>query len=391
MRFDRRARPVMMIEEGGIGGVADYTVALVSALADRGQPVAVVTASDHAIPAHDGVEVLGWFHYLRPTSRISRALKRAHLGPIINGWSFLFTYLRCVVRARRCRLVHIQGGTSRPLTLFAVVLLRLLGRPVVHTPHNTFSRSGRDEWAGRGLERMSSVTIVHARADLANLALPEKSVVIPHGEYSTLAAAGASVDREQARERLGIAQGAPVTLVFGQLREDKGLADVLTAVANVPDMVVIIAGQDVGGLAAVAAALGSDGLRDKVAIREGFLSMDEAAEVFAAADTATLAYRQASQSGVLMLAYGFATPVVVYPTGGLPEAVVEGETGWVCARPDPASLTDTLRATADAGADECRRRGDAASRLADREYSWDAIAGRTLDVYDGLRSRSAAG
>ena len=39
--------------------------------------------------------------------------------------------------------------------------------------------------------------------------------------------------------------------------------------------------------------------------------MDEAAELFAATDTVTLAYRQASASGVLMLAYGFGRPVVI--------------------------------------------------------------------------------
>jgi hypothetical protein len=48
-----------------------------------------------------------------------------------------------------------------------------------------------------------------------------------------------------------------------------------------------------------------------------------------------LPYARAGASGVLLLAYGAARPVVAYPVDGLAEAVVDGETGWLCARPIP--------------------------------------------------------
>ena len=121
------------------------------------------------------------------------------------------------------------------------------------------------------------------------------------------------------------------------------------AALELPDLVVLMAGEDVGGLTGAAPLIAVESLRDRVIVREGFQSMDEAAELFAATDTVTLAYRQASASGVLMLAYGFGRPVVIYPTGGLPEVVVDGETGWICERSDPDSLTDALRAAAAAG------------------------------------------
>src|SRR2546430_9910665 len=54
--------------------------------------------------------------------------------------------------------------------------------------------------------------------------------------------------------------------------------------------------------------------------------------------------------------YGFARPVIVYPVGGLPEAVVEGETGWVCERCDPEALAAALRASIEAGWAECEDR-----------------------------------
>ena len=69
------------------------------------------------------------------------------------------------------------------------------------------------------------MTIVHARADLENLADPDRAVVIPHGEYATLADGGKEVGRDRARSNLGIGPEAPVTLVFGQLRKDKGIIE----------------------------------------------------------------------------------------------------------------------------------------------------------------------
>ena len=383
MGSDRRQTSVMVIEEGGRGGVVDYTESLIGAMVELGQPVVLVTASDHLLPELDGVTTLGWFRYLRPTSPIARALRALRLGPLINGCSFFVTYLRCAVRARHCRLAHIQAGTSPLMTLLLIVMLRGTGTVVVDTPHNTFTREGwRERRPGHLLERTSSVTIVHARADLENLADPDRAVVIPHGEYATLADGGKVIGRDQARSNLGIAADAPVTLVFGQLRKDKGIIDVLMAALDLPDLVVLMAGEDVGGLTAAAPLIAVESLRDRVIVKEGFQSMDEAAELFAATDTVTLAYRQASASGVLMLAYGFGRPVVIYPTGGLPEVVVDGETGWICERSDPDSLTDALRAAAAAGPEECRRRGDAAARLARSDFSWDGIARRTLAVYD---------
>jgi hypothetical protein len=121
--------------------------------------------------------------------------------------------------------------------------------------------------------------------------------------------------------------------------------------------------------------------------------MDEAAGLFAAADAVVLPYARASQSGVLLLAYGFGRAVVAYPVGGLAEALEDGETGWLCARADPAALAEALRGVAAAGPRECARRGAAGRRLAETRFAWDTIAHRTRAVHqdaldgDGDRGR----
>ena len=46
------------------------------------------------------------------------------------------------------------------------------------------------------------------------------------------------------------------------------------------------------------------------------------------------------------------------PVGGLAESVIDGETGWICARPDVEALAGALAASIDAGPAERLRRGE---------------------------------
>jgi len=123
-------------------------------------------------------------------------------------------------------------------------------------------------------------------------------------------------------------------------------------------------------------------------VRRGFQPIEEAARLFAAADVVVLPYRRASASGVLLLAYAFARPVIAYPVGGLPEALVDGTTGWLCARPDPAALRAALEDARAAGPRERERRGQAAAALASAQFSWEAISERTIALYRDVTTRS---
>jgi glycosyltransferase involved in cell wall biosynthesis len=68
------------------------------------------------------------------------------------------------------------------------------------------------------------------------------------------------------------------------------------------------------------------------------------------------------------------------------EAVVDGETGWVCSEPTPAALADALIAASAAGPAEALRRGERGHALADERYAWPAIARRTAEVYEDVIS-----
>jgi glycosyltransferase involved in cell wall biosynthesis len=380
---------VLMVEQGGRGGVADYTAQLVSALAADGWQIALASAEDNLYPPIRGVAIHKVFHYVRGRTRCARAVRRLGLGPVANGLVFLAALPRLVLLARDADLIHTQGWEFAPLGVVAVLCLRLAGGTVIQTTHNTFERGRPLDRTHRLLARLTARTIVHTKADLERVPSQANGrvVVIPHGEYGGLARTGGMVDRDAARVNLGIAADAPVTLLFGQLRLDKGLDQLLAALLRVPRLQLLVGGQEEGALAAARAQLESPMLAGRVTVREGYLSMEEAAQLFAATDTVALPYAIASQSGVLLLAYGFQRPVVVYPVGGLVEAVIDGETGWICARPDVAGLAAALSASVEAGWPECHRRGEAGARLAAERFAWPAIARRTEQLYNGLLGR----
>lgn len=384
----RRRGRLLMIEQGGRGGVADYTAALVRALAEEGWSIKLATAADHRYEPVPGVTVCRVFRYLRDERRLDRTLRRRGLGRIVNGLRFLLALPRLARLARDVEMVHTQGWETPYLGLVAIACLRLARRPVVQTAHNTFERASsslRTRLLVRRMTgRLTAATIVHTRADLGRVRrwVGDRAVVIPHGEYGGLARRGGSAERGASREALGIDREVPVTLMFGQLRTDKGLDDLAEAVGRVPPVHLLVAGQDAGALKDAEQGLARLRVEGRLTVREGFLELGEVAMVFAAADTVALPYRAASQSGVLLLAYGFERPVIVYPSGGLVEAVQDGQTGWVCARADVDALAAALAASAAAGRDECRRRGRHGNELAQGSFAWPVIAKRTSELYE---------
>jgi glycosyltransferase involved in cell wall biosynthesis len=384
---------VLLVEEVGLGGITDYTNELAQALTRAGWEVHLATGRDHDARAITNVSVHRVFPYLRRQRRLGRLAHRLGLARPINGAMHLAAYFLVARLARRCQVAHIQGEEWPPLAATLLLLLRATGRAVIYTPHNTFDRGGRSYPRAHWLiRRCATRIIVHSEYDRRALsaAQAQKAVVIAHGEYGGLALQGApEKDSESLRAELGLSAEEPVALLFGQLRRDKGVRDLLAAAAEVEGMSVVLAGEDNGALNEVADLLEDPRLRGRVLVLEGFVPIERVGNLFGAVDVVALPYPRASASGVLLLAYGYGRPVLCYPVGGLPEYVLDGQTGWLCERADTAALAQGLRAIRAAGRTECRARGEAAKRFSQEHFGWDVIARQTIALYEEARTKTA--
>ena len=169
-------------------------------------------------------------------------------------------------------------------------------------------------------------------------------------------------------------------LFFGRIWEYKGLEYLIRAEplisARVPDVRIMIAGE------------GEDFSRyerlmvhpERFIVHNEFISEQSTAEYFRRASVVVLPYIEASQSGVIPLAYSAGKPVVATNVGGLPEMVEHGRTGYVVNPRDPEQLADALvRLLLDSTMR--RQMGVNAKNKIELECSPETIALKTVEVY----------
>lgn len=82
--------------------------------------------------------------------------------------------------------------------------------------------------------------------------------------------------------------------------------------------------------------------------------------------------------------------VVATTAGGLPDKVRPGETGWLVTPGDAAALAAALR-EAMSRRGSLAALGDAGRALVEREFSWDAVAEKTIAMYRQILGRRTGG
>lgn len=181
-----------------------------------------------------------------------------------------------------------------------------------------------------------------------------------------------------------VADGPPLVLFFGALRENKGLDTLIEAMRLVPagSLRLHIAGRGDHRLEALARTAADDS--EFVTAEIGHASTERKAELFRASAVVALPYTSfSSQSGVLHDAYGHWRPVVATDVGALGATVRADGTGLVIAPRDAQALAEALQTAVGPN-------GDAWATNAQRtteERSPKAVAAKTVEAYAHFRSR----
>ncbi|MFB9376421.1 glycogen synthase [Kineococcus gynurae] len=197
----------------------------------------------------------------------------------------------------------------------------------------------------------------------------------------------------------GVDPDRPSVVFVGRITRQKGLPHLLRACAQLPPevQVVLCAGApDTPEIAAEVAGLTAElqQQRDGVVWLQRHLSREELLQHLSQA-TVFVCPSVYEPLGIVNLeAMACGAAVVGTATGGIPEVVADGETGWLVpieqvtdgtgAPVDPDRFVADLAAAlteATSDPDRARAFGAAGRTRAVEHFSWDAIAERTLEVY----------
>lgn len=256
------------------------------------------------------------------------------------------------MRAARCaRLPLVVGARGSDLRVRDAVSRRLT-RPVLHAAKRILVVS---EDLGRVAERDYDADPARIRA-------------IPNGCDATIFHPR---DRSDARAALGIDADAELVVYVGRLVPEKGLRELLDAMATLAPqrqkLQLALVGEGPMRAELDAKVAADPTLRVHLPGAQG---PHEVARWMAASDLVTLPSYSEGHPNVLVEALACGRPVVATPVGGIPE-VVDADCGLLVAARDPAALAAGLR-------DALERQWDDGALSRRFSRGWDAVAADTL-------------
>jgi teichuronic acid biosynthesis glycosyltransferase TuaC len=258
----------------------------------------------------------------------------------------------------------------------AALLGRRLGKPVLITARGTDLNLIPQHalprrmilWAAN--QAAGLITVCQALKDvLVDLGVPSERVsVLRNGVDLALFR---PVERESARKALGLTK--PTLLSVGHLIERKGHHLVIEALADLPGMTLLIAG-DGPERPALQRLVERHGLGDRVRLL-GSVPHDRLPQIYGAADALILASSREGWANVLLEAMACGTPVVASNVWGTPEVVADPAAGTLAAERTPRGIADGVRRLFQALPDR------AATRAYAEQFSWDSTTQGQLDLF----------
>lgn len=360
-----RPRVLIVVTLAERGGVVSYLSALVPGLVDDFD---VTVAAHGPGPLGDAMRAAGAeFVELR---EVRRAISPLHdpLG--------LLELIRLCLRVRP-HVLHANSTKAGVLGRLAAWLTRV--------PVRLFSAHGWAfathlgasarlyQWCDRLMRPLTTTTICVSRSELerglrARTCAPERTVVIPN-----------AVALDVPRAPGGRGGGDQLRIVsVGRMAAPKDFITLVRALARLPGgsyhAQIIGDGPERGAIAAEIERLGAGAAVALVGER------DDVPERLAAADVFVLSSRSEAMPMVVLEAMAAGLPVVASAVGGMPELVVDGETGLLVVPGDPQPLAAALSRLARDPL--LRGRLGAAGRdRAARHHSLEEMRRRHADLY----------
>ncbi|WP_119680739.1 glycosyltransferase family 4 protein [Indioceanicola profundi] len=400
---------IVLVEPNGTGGLAHFAHQLCTALAAAGADVVLITSCNYELaqaPRNFQLEPcmrLWSIHEDRPPTAglLGKALRR--IRRVRRALRFARVWQELVARIRALEPdVAMFSIIHFPFQWIYLDQLRRAGIRMTQICHEFEARDSRRsvpaDWLRVRMFRrvygnFSAIMFLSQDTRSAFLAqYPEVRVstpVMPHGTQDLFSADPDCIDR--LRQSYGIGKADRVVLFFGTLRPSKGVPELIEAFAMLPDRTrtrLLIAGypnkhMDTDELRRRIERLGLGG---EVVLDLRYLPNEEIGSLISLGDVVAFPYRNATQSGVLYLAYAFSRPIVATQVGGLAEDLEDGVTGLGVPAGDTAALSAAIARLLD-DRELAARLGAAGHDKARARNSWSQIARTVLDIHAPLVGR----
>ena len=294
------------------------------------------TGAQHAIALFSPCETVHHFFAKLPPGVPIFDPGRSSEGALGTLWrSFAprdATWLAGCVRRSRAGIVHLHTFGSHVVGVRAA---RLARARVLRTEHSTRVYDDPSCWPfSRWSLRRTSIAVavsrhVRGRAIARAGALGESMRVVHNGvDVDAFVPSDAPDD------------GRPFTfLCVGRLEPRKGIDLAIDAMRHVPNARLDIVGEGAEG-ARLSARVSQLGLVDRVRF---FGRVDDVRPFIASSHALVSSSREEGLGIANLEAMACARPVVALPTGGIPEIVTDGDTGFLAAARDAEALAVRMR------------------------------------------------
>ncbi len=307
------------------GGIAHYTTMLYRALRERGHEVLLVSFKRQypqwLFPGKSDKD---------PSDSVLRVDEARYWIDSLNPFTWWRTFAR--IREYAPDAVVLQWWTTfwAP-TWYSLALLNslFLRSPVLFICHNVLPHETRiwDRWLAFLVLQWGKRFVVSSESERKRL-----YSLLPRAEISTIPLPPIDlfsmyrVSKTHARERLRLPREKPVILFFGIIREYKGLIDLIAAMPIIrqylEEVWLLIVGEFWDSKEPYLTAIEQLDLDRYIVVTDRYVTNEEAALYFSAADVLVAPYRSATGSAVVQTASAFGIPVIT--TFDFGESVKDG-------------------------------------------------------------------
>ncbi len=243
-----------------------------------------------------------------------------------------------------------------------------------------------DQWFTRYFVKQCDGFITMSQSvlnDLRHFTNNISKVYLPHPIYDIF---GEKLEKQQAKEQLGLNASTNYLLFFGFIRKYKGLDLLLHAMADERirklDIHLLVAGEYYEDSAFYDKIIQEEKLEKSVILKTEFIPSDQVRLYFCAADMVVQPYKTATQSGVTQIAYHFERPMLVTNVGGLPEMVPDKKVGYVTSL-HPTAIADAIH---DFYSNKREQQFIANTVTEKQRFLWSSFVKGVKKLYDTLNS-----